>query len=122
MPTALAAAREIQDADARADALAALAERLPAEHLPAALAAAREIQKAYPRARVLAALAEPLAKLPRPALHPSWHETLSSLARRTRRDLLADLEALIPVIHALSGEAAIAETACAIQDVTCWWP
>ena len=92
------------------------------EHLAEALAAAREIQEAYPRARVLAALAEPLAKLPRPALHPSWHETLSSLARRTRRDLLADLEALIPVIHALSGEAAIAETACAIQDVTCWWP
>jgi hypothetical protein len=90
--------------------------------LPTALAAAREIQKADDRARVLAALAEPLAKLPRPALHPSWHETLSSLARRTRRDLLADLEALIPVIHALSGEAAIAETACAIQDVTRWWP
>jgi hypothetical protein len=90
--------------------------------LPTALAAAREIQTAYRRARVLRALAEPLAKLPRPALHPSWHETLSSLARRTRRDLLADLEALIPVIHALSGEAAIAETACAIQDVTCWWP
>ena len=122
LPTALAAAREIQEADDRARVLAALAERLPAEHLPTALAAAREIQEAYPRARVLAALAEPLAKLPRPALHPSWHETLSSLARRTRRDLLADLEALIPVIHALSGEAAIAETACAIQDVTCWWP
>jgi hypothetical protein len=31
------------------------------------------------------------------------------------------LEALIPVIHALSGEAAIAETG-AIQDVTSWWP
>jgi hypothetical protein len=122
LPTALAAAREIQDADARARVLAALAERLPAEHLPTALAAAREIQKADARASVLRALAEPLAKLPRPALHPSWHETLSSLARRTRRDLLADLEALIPVIHALSGEAAIAETACAIQDVTCWWP
>ena len=121
-PEALATAREIQEADDRARVLAALAERLPAEHLPTALAAAREIQEAYPRARVLAALAEPLAKLPRPALHPSWHETLSSLARRTRRDLLADLEALIPVIHALSGEAAIAETACAIQDVTRWWP
>jgi hypothetical protein len=121
-PEALAAAREIQEAYLRAHVLAALAERLPAEHLPTALAVAREIQKADDRARVLAALAEPLAKLPRPALHPSWHETLSSLARRTRRDLLADLEALIPVIHALSGEAAIAETACAIQDVTRWWP
>ena len=121
-PEALAAAREIQEADARADALRALAERLPAEHLPTALAAAREIQEADDRADALRALAEPLAKLPRPALHPSWHETLSSLARRTRRDLLADLEALIPVIHALSGEAAIAETACAIQDVTRWWP
>jgi hypothetical protein len=122
LPTALAAAREIQKADARARVLAALAERLPAEHLPTALAAAREIQEARPRANALRALAEPLAKLPRLALHPSWHETLSSLARRTRRDLLADLEALIPVIHALSGEAAIAETACAIQDVTRWWP
>jgi hypothetical protein len=44
----------------RADALRALAERLPAEHLPTVLAAAREIQEAYPRARVLAALAERL--------------------------------------------------------------
>ena len=120
-PEALATAREIQEAYFRARVLAALAERLP-EVWPEALATAREIQEADDRADALRALAEPLAKLPRPALHPSWHETLSSLARRTRRDLLADLEALIPVIHALSGEAAIAETACAIQDVTCWWP
>jgi len=69
-----------------------------------------------------AALAPRLAELPRPALYPLWDETLPLLARRTRRDLLADLRALVPVIHALGGAGAIAETARAIQDVARWWP
>jgi hypothetical protein len=74
------------------------------------------------RAEALAALAPRLAELPRPALYPLWDETLSHRARRTRPDLLADLRALVPVIHALGGEAAIAETARAIQDTARWWP
>lgn len=49
-------------------------------------------------------------------------ETLPVLARRTRQDLLSDLESLAPVIHALGGEPAAAETFRAIQDVARWWP
>jgi len=69
-----------------------------------------------------AALALRLAELPRPDLYPLWDETLPLLARRTRRNLLADLRALVPVIHALGGDEAIAETFRAIQDTARWWP
>mgnify|MGYP001024349337 CR=1 FL=1 len=119
---ALAAAREIEDASYRARVLTALAERLPLELLPEALAAAREIKDADDRAHFLTALAPRLAELPRPDLYPLWDETLPVLARYTRRDLLADLQALVPVIHALGGAEAIAETFRAIQDVARWWP
>jgi hypothetical protein len=105
-----------------ATVLTALAERLPPELLPKALAAAREIKDEYERARVLTALPPRLAELSRRALYPLWEEPLLLLARRTRPDLLADLRALVPVIHALGGEAAIAETFRAIQDVVRWWP
>jgi hypothetical protein len=117
-----AAAGEIEWESARAQALAALAPHLPPNLLPQALAAAGEIEWESARAQALAALAPRLAELPRPALYPLWDKTLPVLARRTRPDLLADLQALVPVIHALGGEAAITETARAIQDVAHWWP
>ncbi len=56
----LAAAREIQDESSRANALSALAEKLPPELLPEALAAARAIQNQSNRANALSALAEKL--------------------------------------------------------------
>jgi hypothetical protein len=49
-----------QDEWRRADALTALAERLPPELLPEALAAAREIEDEWRRADALTALAERL--------------------------------------------------------------
>ncbi len=119
---ALAAAQAIGDEHWRAGALAGLAPHLPQELLEEALAAARSIGNEYDRARALAALAPHLAALPRPILYPLWAETLPTLARRTRRDLLFDLRALEEVVYALGGEAAIAETFRAIQDVGRWWP
>ncbi|WP_322798399.1 ATP-binding protein [Thermoflexus sp.] len=123
---ALEAARKIQDESARAWALAALAPRLPedqrAQALREALEAARKIQDEEERARVLAELAPQLAALSPSGLYPLWAETLPLLARRTRRDLLSDLRALAPVIHALGGEAALWETFRAIRDVGRWWP
>ena len=47
---------------------------------------------------------------------------MTLLARRTRKDLLSDLDALVPAIARLGGEKAIAETFRAIQDVGRWWP
>ncbi|MEH1832686.1 MAG: NB-ARC domain-containing protein [Nostoc sp.] len=60
---ALAAARAIQDENFRANALSALAEKLPPELLPEALAAARAIQDENFRANALSALAEKLPEV-----------------------------------------------------------
>ncbi len=118
---ALDAAKDAESDQLRAKALAALAPRLPEGLLSEALVAARNIRKVWYRARALSALAPRLAEIPAERLYPLWAETLPILARRTRRDLLADLRALAPVIHALGGQEAVAETFRAIQDVGRWW-
>ncbi len=118
---AFAAARAIQDEDYRANALSALAEKLPPELLPEALAAARAIQSEDSRAYALSALADSLSQMPSTELFPLWQGTLHELSLRTRRDLLQDIKALFPVIFALGGEAATVELVRAIQDVGRWW-
>ena len=60
---ALVAARQIQSAKYRADALISLAPKLPSELLPDALAAAREIQDDIHRADALISLAPKLPEL-----------------------------------------------------------
>ncbi|MBW4500622.1 MAG: hypothetical protein KME57_13945 [Scytonema hyalinum WJT4-NPBG1] len=120
LPEALTAAKLIQDESDRAEALAALADKLP-EVLPEALAAAKLIQDEYSRAQPLAALALPLSKIPTTLLFPVWGQTLHELSLRTRRNLLSDIEKLVPVIFALGGQEAIAEVSCAISNVARWW-
>ena len=117
----LAAARQIRDERYRAEALSALAAQLTGDLLAEGLAAARQIEDKEHRAEALGALAPQLAEWPRPVLTSSWQETLRLLASRTRSDLLADLGVLTPVIVALGGEAAVAETCRAIRDVGRWW-
>jgi uncharacterized protein YeeX (DUF496 family) len=119
---ALAITQEIQDTPSFAKALAILSARLPSNLLPKALVLAREIENKDARAQALAALASRLAKLPRRDLYPLWDETLRHLARRTCDDLITDLKALEPIIRALGGEEAIAETFRAIRGVARWWP
>ncbi|MHC5751284.1 MAG: hypothetical protein ACYTXF_11800 [Nostoc sp.] len=58
----------IRSEESRADALSALAQKLPPELLPEALAAARAIQNKYYRAKALSALAQ---KLPPELLPPA---------------------------------------------------
>ncbi len=113
---------------AYAQALSDLAPHLSSHLLPHALRAAlgiseKEMLRASPRdrARALAALAPRLAEMPRERLYPLWRETLPLLAARTRKDLLADLRALAPVVQALGGAEAVAETFRATQDVGQWW-
>ncbi|MDQ7028703.1 MAG: hypothetical protein Q9O62_02445 [Ardenticatenia bacterium] len=77
---------------------------------PRGLAHACRVPEAKQRAEVLAGLAPRLAQRPREQLYPLWQETLHMLAARTRRDLLADLGALEPVIAALGGAEAVEET------------
>ena len=123
---ALEAARAIEDEWHRSPALAALAPHLgPTERdraLGEALEAARAIGNEGSRSQALAALAPQLAELTPATLSPLWSRTLRLLATRTRRDLLRDLIALVPVLAALGGAEAAAETFRAIQDVGRWWP
>jgi len=128
---ALTLARGKPGESERAEALAALAPVL-AQRQPAllgeALAAAQAIKDERRRAQALSALAPHLAALPRETLAALWLEEreganlLHALARRARGHLLSDLRALAPVIAALGGEEAVAETFRAIQDVGRWWP
>lgn len=106
----------------RTDALVSVAPYLPEEHLAEALEIARTVEYSIGRAEALAALAHRLAQLPSDCLYPPWQDTLYHLAQRTRKDLVADLHALIPVIVALGKVEAIKETYQAIEDVGRWWP
>jgi hypothetical protein len=123
---ALEAAREIGSESGRAAALTALVPRFTTPErdqvLSEALAAARAIDDERSRAAALAALVPHLARLPCQALYPLWKTTLHHSATRPRKDLLADLRALLPVIATLGGEEAVVETFRAIQDVGRWWP
>ena len=103
-------------------ALAVLAPRLTEPMLREALEAARAIEDEEYRSEVLAALAPRLAELPPATLSPLWSKTIRLLATRTREGLLGDLCALVPVLAALGGTEAMAETFRAIQDVGRWWP
>jgi hypothetical protein len=93
-----------------------------------ALSTAREIGDEHDRAAALAELARRLAALPRSVVASLWVEAqdgatlLRFSARRSRPDLLSDIRALAPLIAALGGDEAIAETFHAIQDVGRWWP
>ena len=115
---ALEVALAIRGKKERAEALAALAPYLPAK----LLARVRTIEDADDRMITLAGLAHQLIALQPATLYPLCQEALRTLAMRTRRDFLADIRALAPVIHKLGGEQAIAETFRAIQDVGRWWP
>jgi hypothetical protein len=124
---ALAAAQELPERDTslhsiRAEALAGLAPHLPEMLLGEALVAARKIENAKCRAEALAGLALRLTTLPFAAMYSLWRETLRLLTAWSRRDLLADIRALEPVIFAMGEAEAIAETFHAIQDVGRWWP
>jgi hypothetical protein len=120
LPDALSAALSIQDERYRADALTALADKLP-EVLPDALSAALSIQDEEYRAQILKALAPRLSQIAPARLFPLWQNALHSLSRRTRPVLLQELAILVPVLFALGGEKALAEIAGAVQDVARWW-
>ena len=61
-------------------------------------------------------------KLSPGTLYPLWNATLQLAATRTRKELLSDFRALVPVLATLGGAEAVAETCRAIQDVGRWWP
>ena len=120
---ALEVARGIGDESDRTLMPAALVSRLAdLGRVEQALEVARGIGDSKERARALAALAPKLAKLIRAQVLPLWEETLRFSSTHSRADLLADLDALAPIIAALGGAEAICESCLAIQDVGRWWP
>jgi hypothetical protein len=62
-----------------------------------------------------------LAQMPISQLFPLWQNALHTLSLRSRKDVLADIKALVPVIFVLGGEAVMGEVAGAIGDVARWW-
>ncbi len=80
------------------------------------------MSREWHRARTLAALAPELAELPRARLYPLWRRALRHSASRTRRDLLGDLRALVPVVVRLGGAKAIGEVVDAVREVGERWP
>jgi hypothetical protein len=117
--------RTIKTQERQADTLIELAPYMPdaakVEMLEEALTVALTIQDSASRTHLLTALTSHLTQLSPIILYQFWCETLHTLARRTRKDLLEDLRALIPVITSLGGLEAIDETACAVFDVGRWW-
>jgi len=103
---ALEAARAIGDKKEQSEALAALAPRLTPPLLGEALEAARAIWDERYRSQALAALAPQLqlAELTPATRSPLWSKTLHLLATRSRRDLLTDLIALVPLLTAWGGQ------------------
>jgi len=114
--------RAIKDEQQRANALVEVARLLPEPLLLEALEATRTIDAAECRVRVVAELAPQIARISPTTLHSLWRETQPLLTRRARKDLLADLCHLGPMINELGGEVAVAEILRAVQDVGHWWP
>jgi hypothetical protein len=109
---ALTAARAIQDEHSRANALSALADKLP-ELLPEALAAARAIQDEHSRANALSALAD---KLP-PELLPKALAAARAIQSESSRANV--LNALADKLPEVLPEALAAATAIQDEQFSC---
>jgi hypothetical protein len=123
---ALSAALALQDPDDKVRILSALIPSFPVaqqeEALGAAVKEACELTPSHRRAAALHSLTPHLARLPCLTLVGLWEASLPVLAQRPRRELLADLRAMVPVIRALGGQAALQEVFGAVRDVGRWWP
>jgi hypothetical protein len=122
---ALDLARAVGDADARAQAILALARTAPdgereallGEALGAAIAASTDLL----HDETLAPIAEAAAALPAARVRALFDAQLDQLALQPRPQILARLHALAPMILALR-DATAEDTVRAIADVTHWWP
>jgi len=97
--------------------------------LPEALVAARGIDREVScpeeeneRATAFAQLSPSLVELPSEVLLPVWSETMHTLASYIRRDVLADIQALTPLVLVLGGKTALIEAAQAVGDIGRWFP
>jgi hypothetical protein len=106
----------------RAMALARLAPYLPVSLLDESLPLICAIRDKEYREEALKALIPKLAQLPREQLYSLLQTRLHALVIQGRGALLADIDALSPMIAMLGGAEAVYETAHAIRDVGRCWP
>jgi len=125
---ALRAARAIQAESARADAILAVAERLPPDvhdlHYEVWQMACH-MANGVNSSQFISLAASGWLDLSRAAGKSETQmvsDTLNAFAPAGRPQLLRIIEALLPVIHRLGGERAVRETARAIIDTAKWWP
>jgi hypothetical protein len=129
---ALQALRAITDEEERAHALSGLAPHLPdalkAGVLFEAFLAVRNVEEPFfdvaKRANLFTNILPPWKELGFVGLGDGrvlWPETLHTLARYRRAELLYDLSALLPLIEHLGGAGAVQETFLAMRDVARWW-
>lgn len=72
--------------------------------------------------QTLTELVPVLEQLNPAALNAMWQEMLPYLAHRQRKDLLADLLIIKPILSKLGGAEVMVEISHAIQDAGYWWP
>lgn len=119
IPKALESVLFIKNGEFLGRALTGLADKLTPNLLPEVLKTVQYIEYEQDRAKALKALVPRLVDTA--DCFDLWKDLLHALSYRTRPHMLTDLITLTPVILALGGEDALAETAKAIQDVARWW-
>jgi hypothetical protein len=109
----------------RGATLAALAQHVPeSERLPVlheAFLAAPGMGSTGQRADVLSVIAPYCPHMDHAELYALCATGLHALAQAGRPELLSDLEALAPHLHALGGSRLIADISHAIENVARWW-
>ncbi|WBQ07071.1 ATP-binding protein [Kribbella sp. CA-293567] len=118
VPAALQVARRSKNREW----LSACADRLSGADLLEVLAVARELGGQELQTELLGRRAPAFAQLDRVVLQEIWSATLRELSSLGRPAFLSRLRPLGPVIEALGGQHAVAETVQAIEDVGRWWP
>lgn len=111
-----------EDSNFRVSTLVDLAPYLSLDQLSEVCSMVCSIEHTSDRGEKLLRLLPYLMRLSKTDLYNLWLGKLLTLSRRSRNDLLADLEILGCLIGYLGGTSAIAETAQAIEDVGRWWP
>ncbi len=118
----LATVKTLENAVHQTIMLMKLAPYLPESLLIEALAVVQTIQHAEYRAEALTKLIPRFAKFSHPALPDLWQELIDTWSNCSRKNLVAGLHEMAPVISQLGEDDAIAELFHAIQDVGRWWP
>ena len=122
LETALTIASKLSDETVRRDLLVQIAPYLEGRLLIEAWGIAEGITDRQERVLASTGLSTRLTSLPNDHLYQLWKAKLSTLATSGREDMLVELLAHVPMMEALGGKAAVAETFHAVQDIGRWWP